>query len=101
MISMKPGVRTFDCLQTETMLGIIIAASVLEKYGYDLTITSVADGKHGPKSLHYAGYAFDFRTRMMRDGDKQIVASAVSKALGDEYDVVAEKTHIHVEYDPD
>jgi len=73
---------------------------IMEETG-EFCITSVIDGKHRPNSLHYSGLAFDLRTRHLKteDGVKN-VAAEIRGALGREYDVVVEKDHIHIEYDP-
>jgi hypothetical protein len=68
-------------------------------------ITSANDSKHGEGSLHFVDRALDIRI-------KNIIgviefpfaargwAERMQIALGDDYDVLLEKDHIHVEYDP-
>lgn len=70
---------------------------IYRKYGYELVITSTYEGNHSPSSLHYANLAIDIRCPR-RDKDK--LYAEVRKALSDDYDVVLEKNHIHIEYDP-
>jgi hypothetical protein len=71
------------------------------------TITSVVDGVHGDKSKHPRGFAVDVRTRFdytstQWGGDtKEKLAEELRKDLPNGYDVVVEKTHIHIEYDPE
>mgnify|MGYP001593379548 CR=1 FL=1 len=77
----------------------IVAEMVYRQYGTDLVITSANDGKHGDKTLHHKGLALDLRTWTLNGREMQVAAS-LKKALGDDYDVVLEKDHIHVEYDP-
>jgi hypothetical protein len=77
-----------------------IADGVCNDRFYELVITSVTDGKHSPNSLHYVGYAFDMRTRDLSQVDKKNLAVDLREALGQEFDVVVEKTHIHVEFQP-
>jgi len=66
-------------------------------------ITSAADSQHMEGSLHYVNRAFDIRIRNII-GDKQtearLWAERMQEALGDDYDVVLESDHIHVEFDP-
>lgn len=46
-------------------------------------ITSARDGKHGDRSLHYAGLAFDLRTRDLPNATaKARYAQALREALG-------------------
>lgn len=92
MVSVKPGVSIRGA-RPEIILAIQIVADYLREKGKDLIITSLSEGKHSSGSLHYVGQAFDFR-----DPDMDI--TPLSLRLGTEFDVVDEKTHIHVEYQP-
>lgn len=66
----------------------------------DCVITSGSDGKHSEHSLHHKGRALDFRTRNIPSTLRKTVEQEIGQALGDNYDVVLESTHLHVEYDP-
>jgi hedgehog signaling domain-containing protein len=68
--------------------------------GHEPTITSGCDGQHMTTSLHYAGLAVDVRTRDVAPDKIEALRRALADALGDAYDVVVEKDHIHIEYDP-
>ncbi len=70
------------------------------KRGVDLVVTSALDGKHSRRSLHYVGLALDLRTRDFAKGEASIAAKFLQRRLGRQYDVVLERDHIHVEYDP-
>ena len=72
-----------------------------EQYGVDCVITSGLDGKHSKTSLHYLGYAVDIRIRnLKREGQAEYIVDK-HKDLHDKlYDIILEKTHIHIEYDP-
>jgi len=84
-------------LERRTRNGLKIVAAVLSQYGEEIIITSTYEGNHGPGSLHYANQAFDIRTP-----DKETTALSIElmTMLGSDFDVVAEDTHIHIEYDP-
>ena len=70
-------------------------------YGqYDCVITSASDGKHGLNSLHYKGQALDLRTRHLNGQGLQAVYHKLKESLGEQFDVVLESDHIHVEWDP-
>lgn len=85
------GVRGFIL----TALGRI--ESAMEETG-EYTVTSLLDGKHGPNSFHYVGYAADLRTRHMKDReDVERLAAILGITLGPDYEVIVEKDHIHVE----
>jgi hypothetical protein len=90
-------------------------------YGNTLIITAGADGKHGPESRHFEGDGWDLRYRGFRTGGIQagdeeptqeaaqrifnsrqkLVAAAwcqrMRNVLGQGYDVVQQKDHIHGE----
>jgi len=89
-------------MQPEILLAIIIADQLMGKmYERNLTLTSITDGHEDkPKSLHNPGYAFDMRTWSMNGAEKAKFGKELSQLLGDEYDIVVEGNHIHVEFDP-
>lgn len=102
MLRLKPGVRLYG-IRPEAAVGIYVAASVFTEFGYHCIVTSVADGTHSHASLHYAGAGFDLRRRHVDDDDAEAVQDIdkhLRDALGDEFDVVLEDTHWHVEYQP-
>jgi hypothetical protein len=64
-----------------------------QKSGADLYVTAKRDGIHMAGSLHYNGNAFDFRKGSVGTWSIRTIA-------GKGFDVVAHRTHFHVEYDP-
>lgn len=76
------------------------AEAVMNEYNVDLVITCGTNGQHGRSSHHYIGLAVDIRTRDLQEEYKLVVANKIMNALGAEYDVVLESTHIHIEFDP-
>lgn len=105
MIDFKNDV-TMAGIKPEAVLAIIAVNGVYKRLSIKHTITSITDGKHSEGSLHYSGFAFDNRTwaddqgSQLSHSEKQFLASELRKALTDEFDVVVESTHIHVEFDP-
>jgi hypothetical protein len=97
---LKAGVKV-NGIQPEIIMAMLITEQVFKDAGRTLTITSITDGKHSRNSLHYAGLAFDVRTWNMTVDQKHEIARKIADALGDEFDVVVEDTHIHIEFDPD
>ncbi len=95
-------------LQIPMRLVLIVADQIWKEYGQELVITSALDGTHSAGSLHYYGYALDFRTRYFTNMDDsefkglvnvERVAEKLREALGRDYNVIVHKSHIHVEYD--
>ncbi len=93
----KKGVKA-NGIKAEMVLAYVMAKPILEKHGQSAVITSLCDGVHSRQSRHYIGYAMDLRTRDMAIDDKQKVADKIADALGDEYFVLLESDHIHVQF---
>jgi len=94
----KKGVNPIG-IRNELMIALIVADRIWIAYKSRLVITSLNDGKHSKTSLHYSGQAADFRIWAI---DSHQLADELSKALGNnpDYDVVVEKDHIHLEWQP-
>ena len=87
-------------LHPEIIAVVPIAHEILRQWEADLVITTGTDGAHMAGSLHYAGYALDFRTRHLTSEQKEAFRRQLSEALGKHYDVVLHKSHLHCEFDP-
>ena len=72
-------------------------ARVLYRYDTELVITSTYEGTHSEGSIHYINDAVDCRGPEM--GAQECVTD-IKLRLGKDYDVVYEKDHIHIEWDP-
>ena len=88
-----------DGIQPPMVMAAFIVADVYADYGYDAWVTSCTDGRHGLNSLHYAGKALDFRTRIVDVAVLDTLVADIKERLGDEFDVVLENDHLHVEFD--
>ena len=97
MIKLTEGVRLLG-MRPELLLAIVIAAELWGARGMDLIVTGVTDGERMQDSLYYAGAAVDISAP---DSAAASLAEELDVALGVEYDVVVETTHIHVEYRPE
>lgn len=62
----------------------------------ELVVTSTYEGNHSEGSLHYCDEAVDIRRG--KNGHK--CRDEIKRRLGDDYDVILESDHIHIEYDP-
>ena len=100
MLRIKEGVK-IKGVQPELMLAAQIVDGIYASYNnLECVITAARDGTHMTKSFHFVGYALDFRTRHIPEGWQERIYKDICRALGDEFDVVWEKTHYHVEFDP-
>jgi len=67
-----------------------------------LWITSANDSTHMSGSLHYMNRAFDIRIINIIGGFEEAKKWVIRAklALGDDYDIILERDHIHVEFQP-
>jgi len=99
LLKLKESVNPSQ-IKPEINLAITVALSIWNRQNEPvLTITSVADSKHGPASLHYVGYAIDIRIRELHSNPKEL-ADVLRDSLVSDYDVILEGNHIHLEYQP-
>ena len=106
-MKIKNGVILMDCWQAWHVKAAVDIA-FFETVGHQAMMTSAADSEHSEHSKHYSWCAYDFRIYQDNDTKKpkyekptlQNLAANMSGRLGSLYDVVIEKSHIHVEYDP-
>jgi hypothetical protein len=91
-------------LQPQMAIAYVIVKDIYKRKGYECVITSGNDSKHGPNSLHYQGKALDIRTRTILPqdltGHTSSIHAEMKIALGEQFDVVLEKDHFHIEFDP-
>tara|TARA_Y100000310_G_C20090431_1_gene537991 strand:+ start:246 stop:554 length:309 start_codon:yes stop_codon:yes gene_type:complete len=91
-----------DDLRPEIRYAILIVSYVLDEHKLHGILTHGNDGEHMVGSLHYKNRAIDVDWAPW-DGpptDIEVVRDTVKLILGEEYDVVAESTHLHIEHDP-
>lgn len=113
MLKFKKGV-SLKHFTPQIVLAIIATEAIYDDHGFDCTVTSGSDGKHGPRSLHPEGNAFDARIYnipgyTVDDGWKSAPTRFKIREIVQEvkyllhhvgFDVVEEVDHIHIEYDP-
>lgn len=93
---LKAGVD-ISRLNREIRRAMPVIAKILMAYGVEFIITSTYEGNHGIGSLHYANDAIDYKGPKKK---RRECVNDIKIELGEDYDVVDEKDHIHTEYDP-
>jgi len=95
----KDGVEIAG-LRAEALVGLVTCNEIYRQHGYSCVVTSITDGRHSRGSLHYVGLAFDLRTRHIPPSSQILVKKDIQDALTHEFDVVLEKDHLHIEFQP-
>ena len=75
---------------------LIAAEKIWDELGEELVVTSALEGQHSAGSMHFYGYALDFRTRYFSEFEAQQAFVRLTEALPG-FIVVLEETHIHVQ----
>ena len=86
-------------LSPEAGRGFQRMRALFQRKGHDLFVTSIGEGDHSMGSRHYGcpvAYADAWDQRI----DSAVEDQEMRDALGKDFDIVNEGTHIHVEYDP-
>lgn len=98
-IRLKDHTVNLDGLSMEILSAILVVMRVCLRHGMqEVMITSARDGKHGIPSLHPAGQAVDIRNFTWPDSIG--MADEIRAKLHQDFDVVIEHDHLHIEYDP-
>jgi hypothetical protein len=98
-MTIKPGVDLRK-VSPQICIACLIANEIYTKLGHDLVITSITDGRHKTDSLHYTGFAADFRTNYFTQDKILSAVVQLQTALGAQFDILHEVDHIHIEFDP-
>jgi len=95
----KQGVKV-NGIKPEMTIAMVVCDGIYKSFGQELVITSVTDSVHSVGSLHYVGYSFDARIRDFLSSDLEHIHKSIKANLTDEFDVVLEATHFHIEFQP-
>ncbi len=87
-------------IRPEIIIAIMAAMTVFNALKEELILTSIRDGKHSQGSRHYIGLAIDIRIRHLSDEIAKLARDNIKKALTNDFDIILESDHIHIEYDP-
>lgn len=115
MIMIKDSTISLSNLQPQMLIALMNANDLYAEWGLPCVITSANDAKHSTTSLHYVGAAVDIRTRNIKevfshraeadqakkaDEAAREIVKKLNDSLGLDFDVILEKDHIHIEYQP-
>jgi hypothetical protein len=88
-------------LKIQMRKALMLADQVWSENGKELVVTSGTDGAHSAGSLHYYGYALDFRIRYFDANTLEKVIAQLARGLREvdiAYRMIVHSTHIHVEW---
>ncbi len=68
--------------------------------GKGIVITCGIEGLHSKNSLHPKGDAVDIRIWYYTESECEMLVEKGKEHLGKDYDIILEKDHIHLEWDP-
>ncbi len=94
MIKVKRGVTP------KNLVIAAAAANANQGLGFDIVITSGTDSQHMVGSKHYTGEALDFRSQGVDKDALNLWVERVTERLGQDYQVIREADHVHIEWDP-
>ena len=99
MIRFEPRFR-LPVLHMEMALVLHHASTWSEIAKVGLVVNSGGDGTHNPGSLHPWGLALDLDVEGDTFAATEQLYGYLARILPGAYDVVLERTHVHVEFDP-
>ena len=97
-VKIKPGVRLPPFIAIPIAHSIIV--EVFKELGSDCVITSGREGAHKRSSEHYNDRALDYRIWGVITRLRKTLVERIKHRLGNDFDVVLEANHLHVEFDP-
>jgi hypothetical protein len=86
-------------IRTELVFAIIVVNNIFSSHNLDCVVTCGLDGKHAVNSLHYVGCALDIRLPSTAEM-QGVIITEMKRYLDDEFDVVLENDHYHLELQP-
>lgn len=92
MLSVKPGAAIIGVAAP-----LFFVATIWDQICGNGVITEGSGGVHHPGSLHYVGLALDLRTRDVPSELLNGYVEELKARIGDEFDVIKEGDHLHVE----
>lgn len=87
-------------IKPEAVLGIIVCMTVFQELHHSFQLSSGIEGPHRDRRLHFVGLSFDISSGSILPQAQRTITCLLIERLGDEFDVVREKDHWHIEFQP-
>ena len=99
-LRLKPGVIFSPSIYILRALPWVLDAYHFATEIKTVWVTSANDSKHMEGSLHFEDRALDFRVWGVDKEQRTEIVEYLRYILSDDYDILDEDDHIHLEYDP-
>lgn len=92
-------VRVAD-LRAPMLIALYVADQSFRDHGYDMIWSCGPEGEHSFGSLHYLNCAVDVDYPGLSESDFRSIRNDIKTRLGNNFDVINEGSHIHIELQP-
>ena len=99
-LRLKPGVIFSPSIHILRALPWVLDAYHFATKIKTVWITSANDSRHMDGSLHYEDLAIDLRVWGVDKEQRTEIVEYLRYILSDDYDILDEDDHLHLEYDP-
>lgn len=100
MLKFKNDNVSAQSLSSQLLLVLFVATEAYRVNGFDCIVTSLNDSRHSKTSLHYSGNGGDLRIKGIPPSIVGKIHAQIVDSLNQDYDVILEPNHIHIEYQP-
>ena len=94
------GAASIRGIAPEMCIAHTLLCFLFARHNIAVRLSSGTESRHRTASLHYIGHAIDVSFRNIPQKLISLLHAEMKSVLGDEFDVVAETTHFHVEFQP-
>lgn len=94
------GAASIRGIKPEMCIAHTLLCFLFSRHQISVRLSCGTDGQHKTASLHYVGFAIDVSLRNVSQKLIAMLHAEMRSVLGDEFDVVREGTHFHVEFQP-
>ena len=85
-------------VRPESLVAVFVAHEIYKEHSQNLVWTCCTDAKHQTGSLHYVGLAVDLGFPL--ESQRPAIEQKLKARLGEDFDVVVEGDHYHIEFQP-
>lgn len=87
-------------MRPEMAIAFVIITGIFDRFDCKARVSSGTEGKHKRASSHYRGEAIDISKLYIPSSAYAAIGVAMKQSLGDDFDVIEESTHWHIQFKP-